>query len=527
MQENFNNREKPEDIARGVRAFTIGTTLSRVLGLVREMVFAHLFGSSRSTDAFNAAFRIPNLLRDLFAETSLSAAFVPVLTEEKTTGKKQQNLLASNILNTLLLVVGVLTALGMIFSRPAASLVAMGFSQIPEKLSLTASLTFITFPFLLFVSLAAWAMSYHNTENSFFVPSVAPAFFNVFSIAVPVAMFGWYTARGGDPIYGAAIGVTFGGLMQFLVQMPGVFRCGYRYHFYLNWRDPQFRRVMALFLPVAVGLAGSRLNVFVNTILISWLAERSMTWLNYAYRIMHLPLGLFGMAVGAVALPRFSRLVLEGRIEELKHSLIDSLKMVLFLTVPSSVLIAFFAYPLTRLIYQRGQFTSEDTAAVSQALILYVIGIPFISALRNVASVFYSFRDAKAPMYASFASIGLNIILNLALMKPVGFLAFPFSASLASVVNIAILIRWLPRKTGTVSFKQLYVYFGKLILASLAAGAVGQGILKGLQPAVGDSFLAVIGLTLTGGILALGIFYGGCRLLGVREVDIFVRRFLK
>ncbi|MGB9905912.1 MAG: murein biosynthesis integral membrane protein MurJ [Candidatus Saccharicenans sp.] len=516
-----------EDIARGVRAFTIGTTLSRLLGLAREMVFALLFGSSRSTDAFNAAFRIPNLLRDLFAETSLSAAFVPVLTEEKGKGKPQQNLLASNIFNTLLLVVGLITVLGMLFSRPVASLVAMGFSQIPEKLNLTASLTFITFPFLLFVSLAAWAMSYHNTEGSFFIPSVAPAFFNVFSIAFPLAMFGWYTARGSDPIFAAAIGVTVGGLMQFFIQLPGVFRRGYRYRFYLNWRDPQFRKVMALFIPVAIGLAGSRINVFVNTILVSYLAERSMTWLNYAYRIMHLPLGLFGMAVGTVALPRFSRLVLDDKTEELKLGLMDSLKMVFFLTVPSSILIAFFSYPLTRLIYQRGQFLAADTAAVSQALILYVLGIPFISALRNVASVFYAHKDARAPMYASFASIALNIVMNLALMKPIGFLAFPLSASIASVVNIYLLIRWLPKKIGAISFSPVYVYFLKLALASAAAGLAGIYGFKALAPRFGLTFLSVLGLTLVWGAASLLIFYFGCRLLGLQEVDAYLRRFLR
>ncbi|MBC7349685.1 MAG: murein biosynthesis integral membrane protein MurJ [Candidatus Aminicenantes bacterium] len=516
-----------EDIARGVRSFTIGTTVSRLLGLGREMVFAHLFGSSRSTDAFNAAFRIPNLLRDLFAETSLSAAFVPVLTEQKGKGKQQQNLLASNIINTLLLVVGLITILGMIFSRPVASLVAMGFSQIPEKLSLTASLTFITFPFLMFVSLAAWAMSYHNTEGSFFIPSVAPAFFNVFSIAVPLAMFGYYTARGGDPIFGAAIGVTVGGLMQFLIQVPGVFRRGYRYRFYLNWHDPQFRKVMALFIPVAIGLAGSRINVFVNTILVSYLAERSMTWLNYAYRIMHLPLGLFGMAVGTVALPRFSRLVLDDKPEELKISLMDSLKMVFFLTVPSSILIAFFSYPLTRLIYQRGQFLAADTAAVSQALILYVPGIPFISALRNVASVFYAHKDARAPMYASFASIALNIVMNLALMKPIGFLAFPLSASVASVVNIYLLMRWLPRKIGEVNFSPVYGYFLKLALVSAAAGLAGYYGFKLLTPAFGATFLPVLGLTLFCGTASLLIFYFGCRLLRIKEVDSYLRRFLR
>jgi len=516
-----------DDIARGVRSFTIGTTISRLLGLGREMVFAHLFGSSRSTDAFNAAFRIPNLLRDLFAETSLSAAFVPVLTEQKKQSKQQENLLASNIFNTLLLVVGALTILGMVFSRPVASLVAMGFGQIPEKLNLTASLTMITFPFLLFVSLAAWAMSYHNTEGSFFIPSVAPSFFNVFSIAVPVAMFGWYTARGGDPIFGAAIGVTVGGLMQFLVQVPGVFRHGFRYRLYLNWRDQQFRRVMGLFVPVAIGLAGSRINVFVNTILVSYLAERSMTWLNYAYRIMHLPLGLFGIAVGTVALPRFSRLVLENRPEELKAGLLDSLKMVFFLTVPSSILIAFFSYPLTRLIYQRGQFSAADTAAVSQALVLYVLGIPFISALRNVASIFYAHQDARAPMYASFVSIALNIVMNLALMKPIGFLAFPLSASVASVLNIYVLARWLPGKIGPTDFNPVYKFFLKLALASVAAGLVGLYGFKALTPGFGTAFLPVLTLTIVCGLASLLIFYTAGRLLGLKEIDGYLKRFFR
>lgn len=516
-----------EDIARGVRSFTIGTTISRILGLVREQVFASLFGSSRSTDAFNAAFRIPNLLRDLFAETSLSAAFVPVLTQEKAKSKQKENLLASNIFNTLLLVVGAVTVLGMIFCRPVASVVAMGFSQIPEKLALTSSLTFITFPFLLFVSLAAWAMSYHNTEGSFFIPSVAPAFFNVFSIAVPLAMFGWYTVRGGDPIFGAAIGVTVGGLMQFLIQVPGVFRRGYRYRFYLNWRDPQFKKVMALFVPVAIGLAGSRINVFVNTILVSYQAERSMSWLNYAYRIMHLPLGLFGMAVGAVALPRFSRLVIENKREEVQVAFKDSLKMVFFLTVPSSILIAFFSHPITRLIYQHGRFTSADTLAVSQALILYTLGIPFISALRNVASVFYAHQDSKAPMYASFISIGVNVVLNLSLMKPLGFLAFPLSASIASVVNIWVLVRWLPKKIGAIELSSIYSYFLKLAIISGISGGLGFAGFKLTVAHSGYGFFAVLVATIFWGSASLVFFYLGCRLSGIKEVEAFIRRFLK
>jgi len=351
-----------EDIARGVRSFTLGTAVSRVMGLVREVVFAALFGAGHSTDAFNAAFRIPNLLRDMFAETALSAAFVPVLASEKKKGKEAQNLLASNIFNTLFVVVGLVTVLGIVFSRPLAKVIAFGFGNVSGKLSLTGSLTSITFPFLLFVALAAWAMSYLNTEGSFFVPSLAPAFFNVFSILVPLGLFGWYTARGGDPIYGAAIGVTVGGFMQFAVQAPRVFKKGFRYRFYLSFRDPEFRKVMALFIPVAIGLAGTRINVAVNTVLVSFLEKGSMTWLNYAFRIMHLPLGLFGVAVGAVALPKFSRHAAENDLGAIHETLGDSIKMVLFLTVPTSLVIAFLSHPITAVIYQHGRFMAHDTA---------------------------------------------------------------------------------------------------------------------------------------------------------------------
>ena len=209
-----------EDISRGVRSFTLGTAVSRVMGLVREMVQARLFGAGFAMDAFNVAFRIPNLLRDLFAETALSAAFVPVLTAERAKSKEAQNRLASNIFNVLLVVTGAISLAGLLLAPYLAKAIAFGFGKVPGKIDLTTQLTVILFPFLLFVSLAAWAMSYLNTEKSFFVPSVAPALFNLFSILFPLATYGWYVARGKDPIFGLAVGVLVGGLMQFLVQVP-------------------------------------------------------------------------------------------------------------------------------------------------------------------------------------------------------------------------------------------------------------------------------------------------------------------
>jgi putative peptidoglycan lipid II flippase len=329
--------------------------------------------------------------------TALSAAFVPVLTAEKAKGKEAQNRLASNIFNVLFVVTGVVSIAGFLLAPYLAKAIAFGFGRVPGKIDLTAQLTAVLFPFLLFVSLGAWAMSYLNTEKSFFVPSVAPALFNVFSILVPVLTYGWYVSRGKEPIFGMAVGVLIGGLMQFLVQVPLLRRKGFRWSPLLSFRDPEFRRVMALFVPVAIGLAGTRINVLVNTILVTPLAQGSVSWLNYAFRIMHLPLGLFGIAVGTVALPSLSKLVLDNDTAAVRSTLTDSLKMVLFLTVPTSALIAFLAVPITRAIYERGRFTTADTMATAGALVLYTLGIPFMAALRNVAAVLGRLRAGADP----------------------------------------------------------------------------------------------------------------------------------
>lgn len=516
-----------EDLSKGVRSFTIGTAFSRVMGLVRESVFAHLFGVGAATDAFNVAFRIPNLLRDLFAETALSAAFVPVLTSEKAKSKAAENKLASNIFNVLLLVTGVVSLAGLLLSPYLVKFIAFGFGGVPGKMELTAKLTALLFPFLLFVSLGAWAMSYLNTEKSFFIPSVAPALFNLFSIVVPIAMFGWYAARGGNPIYGMAWGVLAGGLCQFLVQLPLLRKKGFRYSFFLDFRDPQFKRVIALFVPVAIGLAGTRINVLVNTILVTPLAQGSVSWLNYAFRVMHLPLGLFGIAVGTVALPSLSRMVIDEDHAAVKGTLLDSLKMVLFLTVPTSALLCFLAVPVTRVIYQRGRFTAADTAATAAALVLYTLGIPFMSAMRNLASVFYAYKDARMPMYASFASIALNIILNLSLMWVMGYKAFPLSTSLAAVLNVAILTFAVRKKTGPIDWRPITRFFVLVSAASAAGGFAAYLVNSAAASRIGTSFMASCANLAVSGTIGLVVFFGAARLLGLREAGAFLKRFLR
>ena len=515
------------DITKGVRAFTIGTAISRVFGLVRESVFAYLYGAGRSTDAFVAAFRIPNLLRDLFAETALSAAFVPVLTGEKQKGKEQQNLLASNIFNILLIVVGTIVLLGIVFAPYLVKIIAFGFGNVPDKQALTTSLAVIMFPFLLFVALAAWAMGYLNTEREFFTPSVAPAFLNIISIAIPLLSYSYFISRGTDPIYAMAYGILIGGLLQFLIQGPILFARGFHYKLYVNFRDPALRKILILFVPVALGLAASRINVAVDTFLISFLEERSMTWLNYAFRVMHLPLGLFGVAVGTVALPTISQHVAEKKFDAARSTLFDSLHLVLFLTVTTSVIIAILAHPITSLIYERGQFTPFDTNATTQALILYIVGVPFIACIRNVAAVFYAYHDARTPMYASFIAVGLHVVLSLVLMRIIGFRAFPLATTVSSFVNLWILMHKLPAKIGKYELSPLVDYFMRLLIASIVGGFAGILLNRLLTNILGITLLLqVLNLALSGG-LAIAVCYAACLLMGVTEARDYIKRLLR
>jgi putative peptidoglycan lipid II flippase len=313
-----------------------------------------------------------------------------------------------------------------------------------------------------------------------------------------------------------AIGVLVGGLMQFLFQVPLAYKKGFRYRPFLSFRDPEFRRVLVLFIPVAIGLAGPRINVLVNTILVTPLKQGSVSWLTYAFRIMHLPLGLFGIAVGTVALPSFSRLALNNDVVAVRSTLADSLKMVLFLTVPTSALMAFLSRPVTRVIYQRGQFTAADTLAVAGALVLYALGIPFMSGLRNVAAVFYAYKDAKTPMIASLASVALTILLNVSLMGVLGFMIFPLSTSLAAVLNVWILFVFLPKS-----------YCLILTTASILSGAAAWALNGLFVRLAGASFWAALASVIVCGGAALVLFYALCLFLGLGEVQTYLRRFLK
>ncbi|MEO0079045.1 MAG: murein biosynthesis integral membrane protein MurJ, partial [candidate division WOR-3 bacterium] len=307
------------------------------MGLVRESVFAYLFGAGFATDAFNVAFRIPNFLRDLFAESALSAAFVPAFVESlRNQDRKRAWRFASNMLNVIALVTAGLALLGMLGSPEIDRLIAAGFAAEPAKLALTTALTRIMFPFLFWVALAAWAMGVLNACGVFFVPAIAPAAFNVFSIVVPVLTFGLFRARGLEPIHGMAWGVLAGALAQFAVQVPSLGRQGFRYHAALDLRAPELVRVFRRWLPMVLGFATWQVNFLVNTFLLTFLPEGSVTWVNYAYRIQHLPAGLFGAAIGSVALAEYSHGINHADHTALQTRFRHALSLVSILTLPAA-----------------------------------------------------------------------------------------------------------------------------------------------------------------------------------------------
>ena len=514
---------------RRVGLFSIGTLISRILGVARESVFAWLFGAGFATDAFNVAFRIPNFLRDLFAESALSAAFVPAFVQSLRSGDREKTWrFAANMLNTLALITAVLSLLGMLFSGSVVRVIAMGFTGDPAKLALTATLTRVMFPFFFFVALAAWAMGILNACGSFFVPAVAPAAFNVFSALVPVATFGWFKSHGLDPIQGMAWGVTVGSVAQFVIQLPSLARNGFRYRPVLDFRSPELTRVFRRWLPMILGFATWQVNFLLNTFLLTFLREGSVTWVNYAYRIQHLPAGLFGAAIGSVAIAEFSHGAVENQSTAIRSRFRHSMALVSVLTLPAAILIIALAEPVTRLIYQHGRFTALDTTLTSQALALYCMGIWAAAATRNVAAGFYSTGDTRTPAFIAIGVVASNIVMNLLLMRFLGFRSFPLAASITQTANFGLLFLILRRRTGGLEGRYIAILTLKVILASLLAGAVAYGLATGVARFIGTHGplrqLAQVAIAGSAGALT---YYGAALALGVKEVRQAIRDLLR
>ena len=449
--------------------------LSRLLGLARELIFAGLFGAGRGMDAFLTAFWAPNLLRDLFAEGALSTAFVTVFSQRiATEGEGSAWKLASKMATLTTVFMSLLSLLGVIFAAELIGFLAPGFPA--EKAALTIQLTRIMYPFILLVSLAALVMGMLNAVNRFTAPALASSFFNIGSIAGGVA-FGWLIdpAFGERALIGLSLGTLLGGLLQLGVQLPGLRQAGFRFVMDFNWRDPGVRRVLILMLPAVIAASAVQINVMVNSIFASYLGDGPVSWLSYAFRLMQLPLGVFGVAVATVTLPVVSRASALGDMGRFRSTLAKAMRLAVFLTLPSAVGLIVLAEPIIALIYQRGKFLDTDSLHTAEALQFYAIGLVGYSCIKVLSPAFYAIDRKWTPMTVSFCSIGLNLGLNwLFIFKlGMGHRGLALSTAIAATVNFVLLYLFMTRVSGSLESKAMASTLGRCLLAAIPIGLIG------------------------------------------------------
>jgi putative peptidoglycan lipid II flippase len=498
-------------IARAASAVSVAVLASRLLGLVREQVFAGFFGAGYAIDAFVVAFRIPNLLRDLFAEGALSAAFVTVFTEfDQNRGPKQTWRLANNVIVCLSLLLSLVVVLGFIFSPNLVGLMAPDFALVPGKSALTTLMTRVMFPFLPLVSLAAVAMGILNAKGKFFLPALASSFFNLGSIVAGVGLSLAFPRFGIPAIVGMAWGALVGGLLQLLVQLPLMWRVGFRPRWVLDLKDSGLIRIARLMLPAVVGLSAVQINIFINTFYAASCPQGSISWLNYAYRLFHLPMGLFGVALMVATTPVVSRHAAIQDLAALKGAISSSLALAFLVSLPAASGLIFLAKPIIGLIYQHGHFTTWDTTQTAQALALYALGLLAFAGVKIMVPVFYALNDTRIPVAGSFLTVAANLVFINLTLNSLQHRAIALSTSLSMVFNFVFLGIMLFRKLGDYGLRELTGTLAKAGAVALAMGlAVSYAyplLLNRLGRGLGGQTLALGAVILLGaGLYGLGL----------------------
>jgi putative peptidoglycan lipid II flippase len=516
-------------IARSAGLISLATMTSRLLGVARETVLAALFGAGREMDAYNVAFRVPNLLRDLFAEGAMTAAFVPTFTRTLTKrGRDDAWRLGNLVINALLVVTGVLVALGILFAGPITRAIAGDFGDVPGKLELTTQLTRVMLPFLTLVAVAVAMMGMLNSLRRFFIPAMSPAMFNVATIFCAFAVVPLMPLVGWPPIAGIAIGTLLGGLGQIALQWPLLRREGFRYQPTLDFRDPDLREILRLMGPGTLGLAAVQINVFVNTYLAATQEQGAVSWLSYAFRLMYLPIGLFGVSIATAALPDISRHAAGDDAASMRRTISHAFRMMLMLNVPAMVGLIALAGPIVSLVLERGRFTSNDTAATAAALIFYAPGLLGYSTVKIASPSFYSLRDSRTPVVVSVISVLANLAINLALVRVMGYRGLALGTSIAALFNAGALVWLLRRRLGGLEGRRLSIALAKIAVASAVMGLAAYASvawIAGVWP--GTSTVARM-LHVFGAILvALAVLAAAARLLRIQEFQDALARVLK
>jgi putative peptidoglycan lipid II flippase len=511
-----NEHEQPRFV-RSTAKVSAGTFCSRILGMARMSVMSGLFGASDANDAFVAAFKIPNLLRDMFAEGALSAAFIPVFTAKlKEAGRSSAMQTANLVLNFLLVVVGLLVLVGIFLVPLIVSALAPGFEDIPGKTELTVLLGRVMMPFLLIISAAALFMGMLNALGKFGTPAFAPTLLNIGMIASGFLICPFVS----PPILGMAIGVLIGGIGQCLVQLPQLLKGGFKLRFDFKFNNPDLILILKLAAPMIIGLAATQFNVFVITNLASKLSDGAVSFLDYAYRLLHLPLGLFAVAIATVALPNASRLAAEKDYDGMGELYMRALRFGLFLVLPAQVVLLFAGKPIVALLYQHAEFTAVDTLQTSSALAFYAVGLAAYSSVRITVPMFYALKETRIPVAISVVSVAANIMLCFILMGHLDFRGLSLAVACSGWLNFTLLLLFLRRRIRMTSLQNSFRGLVMIVLPSILLAALlilGQQIVPcDINAGSKVSWLIYVIIMLLGAVM---IYLGTAKILRLPELD--------
>jgi len=462
-------KEQNKRLIRSTLAVSAPTLLSRIFGLVRDMIQANYMGTGRGMDAFTIAYTIPNLLRRLTGEGAMTAAFIPVFTQQKKEKSREELWkFAHYFFFDLTIIMALITVLGILFAPVLVKLISIGFKDIAGKWDLTISLTRFMFPYIFLISLAALAMAILNSFHKFFIPAFTPVLFNL-SIITIASLF---AGRAKEPSYVFAAGVVVGGVFQLAFQLPFLRRQGMRFKPILSFTHPGVRKVGKLIIPGIFGAGLYQINYAISRMIASLLEEGSVSSLYYAARVQELTLGLFTIALSIALLPTFSDQAAKQDINGMKKTLVYSFKLVFLVTFPAMVGLLLLNRPIIHVLFQRGEFNEQSTLMSASCLFFFALGLPFVSGVRIMAPAFYSLKDIKTPVIVAAFIMGLYILLSVLLMNPLRVGGIALALSISSVFNFVVLFYLLERKIGHIHKKSILISGFKSAISAAGMGGV-------------------------------------------------------
>jgi putative peptidoglycan lipid II flippase len=472
LSQGNNSQPASEKMAMTRAAGVVGlwTSVSRIMGFVRDLVIAYFLGAGSGADAFFVAFRIPNLLRRLFGEGAFSAAFIPTYVETlRKDGVTEGEHLARITFTFAAIVLAIITVTGIVFSPWIVRVIAPGFFDDPDKAKylLTVSLNRIMFPYIFFISLTALASGVLNSMGHFSAPAAAPIVLNVSMISSVALLCTLFKV---PPYYALAWGVVAAGILQLALQVPFMASRGIRILPNFRFGHPALKRIGKLFVPAAFGGAVYQINVMIGTILASMLPTGAVSYLYYADRLVELPLGVFAIALGTAILPSMSRQAADGDIPALRESVSYSLRLINFFTIPASVGLIVLRVPIIATLFQRGAFTPADSRETASALLWYTVGLWAFSGLKVVTQAFFSMKDTKTPVYVSIVAVIVNLVGGLLLMGPMRQGGLALATSVAAAINVMILFAILVRRLEGFPVRELLISSVRIGVASLVMG---------------------------------------------------------